>query len=51
MFKPQYRYADTELAIEHGKNGYKKAISQYTEEQYYNKLIKIYEEVLNESKK
>lgn len=40
-----------ELAIEHGKNGYKKAISQYTEEQYYNKLIKIYEEVLNESKK
>lgn len=39
-----------ELAIEHGKNGYKKAISQYTEEKYYNKLIKIYEEVLNESK-
>ena len=40
-----------ELVIEHGKNGYQKAKTQYTEEKYYNELIKIYEEVVNESKK
>lgn len=40
-----------EIVIEHGKNGYKKAITQYTEERYYNELMKIYEEVINESKK
>ena len=39
-----------ELAVQHGKNGYQKAITQYTEDSYYNKLIKIYEEVLNEKK-
>ena len=39
-----------ELAIEHGKNGYQKAITQYTEDRYYNELIKIYEEVLDEYK-
>ena len=40
-----------EIFIEHGKYGYKKAITQYTEERYYNELMKIYEEVINESKK
>lgn len=40
-----------ELAIEHGKNGYKKVITQYTEERYYCELMKVYEEVLSESKK
>lgn len=39
-----------ELTVQHGKNGYQKAITQYTEDKYYNKLIKIYEEVLNEKK-
>ena len=39
-----------ELAVEHGKNGYQKAITQYTEDKYYDKLIKVYEEVLNETK-
>ncbi len=39
-----------ELAVEHGENGYQKAITQYTEERYYKELIKVYEEVLNESK-
>lgn len=40
-----------DLVVEHGKNGYQKAIKQYTEEKYYQELIKVYEEVLNESKK
>lgn len=35
-----------ELVIEHGKNGYQKAITQYTEEKYYNELIKIYIDLL-----
>ena len=35
------------LVIEHGKNGYQKAITQYTEERYYNQLIKLYEETIN----
>lgn len=39
-----------ELSVQHGKNGYQKAITQYTEDKYYNELIKIYEEVLNEKK-
>lgn len=39
-----------ELVIEHGKKAYQKAIKQYTEEKYYQELIKVYEEVLNESK-
>lgn len=34
------------LAIEHGKNGYKKVLENYTEEIYYNKLISLYDEVL-----
>lgn len=36
------------LAIEHGKNGYQKVHEKYTEEKYYNKLIKVYKEVLDE---
>ena len=39
------------LVVDHGKNGYQKAITQYTEEKYYNELMKVYEEVLNESKR
>lgn len=42
---------NSELAIEHGKNGYKKAITQYTEERYYDELMKVYEETINESRK
>ena len=40
-----------DLAFEHGENGYQKVFEKYTEEKYYNSLIKIYEEVLNESRK
>lgn len=39
------------LVIEHGENGYQKAITQYTEEKYYNDLIKVYEGVIDEFKK
>lgn len=39
-----------DLVVEHGKNGYQKAITQYTEGRYYDELMKVYEEVLNESK-
>lgn len=40
-----------DLVVEHGKNGYQKAITQYTEEIYYKELMKVYEEAINESKK
>ena len=40
-----------DLVIEHGKNGYKKAITQYTEERYYKELMQVYEETINECKK
>ena len=40
-------YNNPELAIKHGQNGYQKAIVQYTEDKYYNELIKVYEEVIN----
>jgi len=40
-----------ELVVEHGKNGYKKVLTNYTEGIYYEKLIKLYEEILNDSKK
>lgn len=40
-----------ELVIEHGKNGYKKVLTHYTEDIYYEKLIKLYEETINEYKK
>lgn len=36
-----------EMAIEHGKNGYKKAITKYTENVYYQKLIQIYKDVVD----
>jgi glycosyltransferase involved in cell wall biosynthesis len=36
------------LAIEHGKNGYNKALKMYTEEKYYEELNNVYKEVLNE---
>lgn len=36
------------LAVEHGKNGYQKVHEKYTEEKYYNELIKVYKEVLDE---
>ena len=39
-----------QLAIEHGRNGYQKAITQYTEEKHYNELMKVYEETINESR-
>ncbi len=35
------------LVVEHGKNGYQKAVTQYNEERYYNELMKIYKEMLN----
>ncbi len=38
------------LVVEHGKNAYEKAKKQYTEERYYNKLMKVYEEVLSNAK-
>lgn len=37
-----------EIVVEHGKNGYQKAIQLYNEERYFNELSRIYEEVLNE---
>ena len=37
-----------ELVIEHGKNGYKKAITKYSEEKYFSQLISVYNEVINE---
>lgn len=40
-----------ELVIEHGKNGYKKVLTHYTEDIYYEKLIQLYEETINEYKK
>lgn len=39
-----------ELVVEHGKNAYQKAINKYSESTYYQNLIKLYEEVLNERK-
>ena len=39
-------YNNPKLVIEHGKNAYQKAITEYTEEKYYNKLIDVYNNVL-----
>ena len=39
-----------ELVVEHGKNAYQKAINKYSSDIYYQNLIKLYEEVLNERK-
>ena len=35
-----------DLVIEHGKNAYEKAKTQYTEERYYRELIQVYEEII-----
>lgn len=40
-----------ELAVEHGKKGYEKVLTNYTEDIYFKKLIKLYEEILNDSQK
>ncbi len=36
-----------QLVVEHGKNGYQKAVTQYTEDRYYKELMKVYEDVIN----
>ena len=40
-----------ELVVEHGEKGYEKVLTHYTEDIYYEKLIKLYEETINEYKK
>ena len=40
-----------DLAIEHGKNAREKALTQYNEDLYFEKLMKIYEEVLENAKR
>ena len=35
-----------ELVVEHGKNGYQKAITRYSEERYYNELITLYNSII-----
>lgn len=40
-------WTNPDLVIEHGKNGYQKAITNYTEEKYYKELMKVYEEILS----
>ena len=35
------------LVIEHGQNGYNKVLEKYTEKVYYEKLVDLYQEVLN----
>ena len=39
-----------DLVVEHGKNGYQKASTQYTEKRYYNELIEVYNDVLQNNK-
>ena len=39
-----------DLVIEHGKNAYEKAHALYTEERYYNDLMNVYQEVLDNAK-
>ena len=36
-----------QLVVEHGKNGYQKAVTQYTEDRYYKELQAIYQIVCN----
>ena len=43
-------YNDRDLARQHGNNGYNKVQEYYTEGEYYQNLVHIYEEILNESK-
>lgn len=37
-----------ELVVEHGKNGYQKARTLYTEETYYKKIFNLYEEIIKQ---
>lgn len=39
---------NSDLVIEHGRQGYQKAKDKYTKESYYDILIKLYEELINE---
>ncbi len=36
-----------DLVIEHGENAYNKALNDYNQDKYYEKLIKVYEETIN----
>lgn len=36
-----------ELVIEHGRNGYEKVKDNYTEDEYYNSIISVYEQIAN----
>lgn len=38
-------WENPELAILHGKNGYHKALKEYTEDNYFSKLIQVYNDV------
>lgn len=38
-------WENTNLAIQHGKNSYQKVMTKYTEDKYYNQLIKLYKEL------
>lgn len=42
---------NNDLVVEHGKNAYQKAITQYTEERYYKELVSIYQKTIQEYKK
>ena len=39
-----------ELVVQHGKNGYQKARNNYSEDRYYEQIIKIYQHVINKYK-
>ena len=43
-------WKERDLAIEHGKNAREKALREYNEDKYFKKLIKIYEDLINETK-
>lgn len=40
-------WSNPKIVTEHGKNAYKKAITQYTEDRYYTELINLYNEVIS----
>lgn len=40
-----FYWNNPELVIEHGRNCHNKAITQYTEERYYNELIEVYKKL------
>ena len=43
-------WKNRDLVVEHGRNAYEKARTHYTEERYYNELMKVYAEVINNAK-